>query len=108
MSGRRDLARTSAFPGPQVSPALPAARLPEPEAPIGAYHADFYWPAARLVVETDGRAHHERRAAFERDRQRDLALAALGIETLRVTWRMVTRQEPELARTLRARTFASI
>ncbi len=84
--------------------------LPEPqqEAPIGAYHADFYWPAARLVVETDGRAHHERRAAFERDRQRDLDLAALGIETLRVTWRMVTRQEPELARTLRARTFASI
>ena len=84
--------------------------LPEPqqEAPIGAYHADFYWPAARLVVETDGRAHHERRAAFERDRQRDLDLAALGIQTLRVTWRMVTRQEPELARTLRARTFASI
>ena len=84
--------------------------LPEPqqEAPIGAYHADFYWPAAGLVVETDGRAHHERRAAFERDRQRDLDLAALGIQTLRVTWRMVTRGERDLARTLRARTFASI
>jgi very-short-patch-repair endonuclease len=84
--------------------------LPEPqlEAPIGAYHADFYWPGARLVVETDGRAHHERRAAFERDRQRDLDLAALGIQTLRVTWGMVTRHEAELARTLRARVFGSI
>ena len=84
--------------------------LPEPqqEAPIGAYRADFYWPASRLVVETDGRAHHERRAAFERDRQRDLDVAALGIQTLRVTWRMVTRREPELARTLKAGTFASI
>jgi very-short-patch-repair endonuclease len=81
---------------------------PQPEAPIGAYHADFYWPGARLVVETDGRAHHERRAAFERDRQRDLDLAALGIQTLRVTWRMVTRHEAELARTLRARVFGSI
>jgi very-short-patch-repair endonuclease len=68
----------------------------------------LYWPGARLVVETDGRAHHERRAAFERDRQRDLDLAALGIQTLRVTWRMVTRGEPHLARTLKARTFARI
>jgi len=80
--------------------------IPEPrrEAPIGAYHADFFWPEARLVVETDGRAHHERRAAFESDRQRDLDLAARGIQTLRVTWRMVTRQAEHLAATLRART----
>jgi very-short-patch-repair endonuclease len=80
--------------------------LPEPEreAPIGAYRTDFFWPQANLAVETDGRAHHERRAAFERDRQRDLDLAACGIQTLRVTWRMVTRQAEQLAATLRART----
>jgi predicted transcriptional regulator of viral defense system len=37
-----------------------------------------------------------------------LDLAALGIETLRVTWRMVTDQEADLARTLGARTFATV
>jgi very-short-patch-repair endonuclease len=79
------------------------AGLPEPlrEAPIGPYRADFHWPAADLVVETDGRAWHATRAAFERDRLRDLELAALGIRTVRVTWRMVTRTAPQLAATLR-------
>jgi hypothetical protein len=68
------------------------AGLPEPEreAQLGAYHADFFWPHANLVVETDGRSFHDRRAAFESDRERDLDLAAIGIRTLRVTWRMVT------------------
>jgi hypothetical protein len=76
--------------------------LPEPEreVPIGPYHVDFLWRDARLVVETDGRAWHEVRAAFERDRQRDLHLAALGLQVLRVTWRMVTRQAAQLAATL--------
>jgi very-short-patch-repair endonuclease len=76
--------------------------LPEPEreASIGPYHVDFLWRDARLVVETDGRAWHEARVAFERDRQRDLDLAALGLQVLRVTWRMVTRQPTSLAATL--------
>jgi very-short-patch-repair endonuclease len=76
--------------------------LPEPEreVPIGPYHVDFLWRQARLVVETDGRAWHEVRVAFERDRQRDLHLAALGLQVLRVTWQMVTRQASSLAATL--------
>jgi hypothetical protein len=51
--------------------------LPEPqrEVPLGAYHADFFWPHANLAVETDGRSFHDRRAAFESDRARDVATA---------------------------------
>jgi very-short-patch-repair endonuclease len=79
-----------------------AAGLPDPqrEVQIGPYHVDFLWPQARLAIETDGRAWHHTRAAFERDRRRDLDLAARGIQTLRVTWRMVTREAPDLAATL--------
>jgi very-short-patch-repair endonuclease len=88
-----------------------AAGLPEPqrEVQIGPYHVDFLWPQAGLAVETDGRAWHDTRAAFERDRGRDLDLAARGIQTLRVTWRMVTREAPALTRTLgRLVTFGRI
>jgi len=51
--------------------------LPEPQrqVPLGAYHADFFWPHANLAVETDGRSFHDRRAAFESDRARDVATA---------------------------------
>lgn len=47
------------------------------------YEADFLWPAARLIVEVDGRSHHARRDAFEHDRQRDRHLALAGYETRR-------------------------
>jgi len=37
--------------------------LPTPHAnrSLGPYEADFHWPEHRLIVETDGRAHHQRR-----------------------------------------------
>ena len=50
---------------------------------------DFHWPAERLVVETDGREHHETRSAFERDRARDQRLAVAGWTVLRFTHRQV-------------------
>jgi very-short-patch-repair endonuclease len=40
--------------------------------------------AGRLVVETDGYAHHSDRAAFVRDRRRDEELLRRGIPTLRL------------------------
>ncbi|MEA2218555.1 MAG: hypothetical protein QOJ35_1181 [Solirubrobacteraceae bacterium] len=61
-----------------------AAGLPRPEvnawlpmSPTG-YEADFLWRAARLVVETDGRAVHRTRRAFEHDRRRDQRLILAG------------------------------
>ncbi len=59
----------------------------------GFVQADFLWRAARLVVETDGRATHGTRAAFARDRRRDQSLLLAGFRVVRFSWREVT-QEP--------------
>ena len=62
--------------------------LPQPEvnASIEGYEVDFVWRAQKLAVEVDGAAVHYTARAFTQDRQRDRALAALGIHVVRVTW----------------------
>jgi len=71
---------------------------------------DFHWPRQRLVVETDGHEHHGTRAAFERDRARDQALAAAGWTVLRFTYRQVL-EEPARVRdvlvSVRSRSLAT-
>lgn len=69
-----------------------AHHLPRPcvNAVIEGYEVDFLWPAAGLVVETDGYAAHARRGTLERDHERDIRLRAAGYEVLRFTWRQVT------------------
>jgi very-short-patch-repair endonuclease len=77
------------------------AGLPEPRVNtrIGRYEVDFLWPEHRLAVEIDGFAAHGNRRAFERDRNRDAALAAAGYTVLRITWRqLVGRPEAVVAR----------
>jgi very-short-patch-repair endonuclease len=71
-----------------------AARLPEPESNVRVegFEVDFLWPEARLIVEVDGFAFHGHRAAFERDRQRDMTLRDRGFEVIRVTWRQLVDQ----------------
>jgi hypothetical protein len=64
---------------------------------VEGFEVDFHWPDARLVVETDGHEHHGTRAAFERDRARDQALAAAGWTVLRFTYRQVL-EEPARVR----------
>jgi hypothetical protein len=65
------------------------------------YTVDFFWPDARLVVETDGR-NHLRPKAFEDDRERDADLQALGYVVVRFTWRQVTERPAWVAERLRA------
>ncbi|NLT05464.1 MAG: DUF559 domain-containing protein [Solirubrobacterales bacterium] len=72
----------SDLPRPRVNPWLP---LPDGDG----YRPDLLWPRERLVVEVDGRAHHARRAAFERDRRRDRRLARERYETVRFSAREV-------------------
>jgi hypothetical protein len=48
---------------------------------------DVYWPAARLVVELDSFGFHGHRAAFERDRARDLDFLLAGYHVVRITHR---------------------
>ena len=52
------------------------------QVPIGRYIADFYAPAARLVVEVDGGWHRSRRAA---DRRRDEWMRRRGYRVIRLS-----------------------
>jgi hypothetical protein len=63
---------------------------------------DCLWRAEGVVAELDSRAHHMDARAFERDRERDRALLALGIVTFRITWRALHLDPDRLDRDLRA------
>jgi hypothetical protein len=78
--------------------------LPHPAVnarPLG-FRVDFLWPAARLVVETDGWGSHRTRAAFEEDRARDQALGAAGYRVVRFTHRQIADGPARVAATLGA------
>jgi very-short-patch-repair endonuclease len=77
--------------------------LPRPgvNADVCGFEADFSWPAARLVVETDGGAVHRTRHAFEEDRRRDGELLLAGYRVLRITHRRLRYDEPGVAAMLR-------
>ncbi len=68
-----------------------AAHLPEPRfnVPFQRYELDALWQDHRLVVEVDGFGPHGHRAAFERDRRKDMALVAAGYDVIRVSWRQL-------------------
>jgi predicted transcriptional regulator of viral defense system len=67
-----------------------------------AYQADFLWRAEQVAIETDGRAFHSHRAAFESDRLRDQRLTLAGFTVLRFTWRQLVREPGRVSDTLRA------
>jgi very-short-patch-repair endonuclease len=71
--------------------------LPELQRPFGRYRSDFIWPAARLVVETDGRDHLTP-AARQADAARDRAFAAAGYVVLRFMWADVVNRPAEVIR----------
>jgi very-short-patch-repair endonuclease len=49
--------------------------------PIGPYVADFYCPAAKLVVEIDGKIHD---FTIVRDARRDEFMRRLGLDVVRI------------------------
>jgi len=57
---------------------------------------DCYWPEARFVVGLDSRAFHTHWAQHERARVRAATLLRVGVTTLRVTHRRMTRERYEL------------
>jgi hypothetical protein len=74
------------------------------------HEVDFFFPAHRLVVETDGWRDHGTRVAFERDRAKDAALVAAGCVVLRCTKRQIRDDPDTVAERVRAgcsRAFAS-
>ncbi len=62
---------------------------------------DFAYPAARLVIEVDGRRFHGDRQQFELDRRRDNAAQLAGWVVLRFTWRQLTDDPAYVVRTIR-------
>jgi very-short-patch-repair endonuclease len=49
--------------------------------PVGPYVADFYCPAAKLVIEIDGQIHDY---TVDRDEARDDYMCGLGLRILRI------------------------
>jgi len=66
------------------------------------FEVDALWPRERLAAELDSWEFHRHRAAFERDRARDIALQVAGYRTIRITHRRLTQEAPTLAKALRA------
>jgi hypothetical protein len=69
---------------------------------VEGYEVDAHWPGTSLIVELDSWKFHRTRAAFERDRARDLHLKLKEYNVLRITWRQLTERPREVIRTLRA------
>jgi predicted transcriptional regulator of viral defense system len=65
------------------------------------HEVDALWPAAGLAVELDSFEYHRHRAAFERDRARDIAFMTAGYRVIRVTDRRLDREADVLAEQLR-------
>jgi hypothetical protein len=65
------------------------------------HEVDVYWPSAKLAVELDSFGFHGHRAAFERDRARDLEFLAEGINVVRITHRRLDEEADIVAAKLR-------
>lgn len=83
---------------------IDSAGIPRPEvnARVAGLEVDFLWRHHGLVVETDGFASHATHHGFERDREREAALARAGLRMQRFSWRQVTQRPLEVTATLRA------
>jgi very-short-patch-repair endonuclease len=78
-------------------------RLPAPQvnAVVCGHEVDFFWPAARLIVETDGLKYHGTRRAFENDRRKDAELVVAGYRVIRITYRRLKTEPNAVANTIR-------
>jgi very-short-patch-repair endonuclease len=54
------------------------------------YRLDMAYPDARVAVELDGRSYHASPEQWERDIRRDLALATVGWQTIRLSHERLT------------------
>lgn len=63
---------------------------------------DAAWLVRRVIVELDGHGFHGTRAAFERDRKRDMALQLAGHSVLRLTHRRLETEGPWVVEALRS------
>jgi very-short-patch-repair endonuclease len=79
------------------------AALPQPavNAWVEGHEVDAAWLERKLLVELDGVESHYTRAAFERDRKRDIALQLAGYRVVRVTQRRIQREAGQIVGEIR-------
>jgi very-short-patch-repair endonuclease len=75
---------------------------PLPWWPEGGQRVDAFVPAARVILEADGRRWHTRVEDFDRDRWRDNQAVLHHWRPLRYTWHHLTRRRAEVVRDLRS------
>lgn len=86
---------------------LRAAGLPDPvrQLDVGGSawvgRVDCAYPAARLLIEFDGRRHWQVLLEAQADRRRDAELVAAGWRVLRITWEMLTTDPEGVVRLVR-------
>ena len=76
--------------------------LPETQKWIAGFRVDFFWPAARLILELDDRWSHDNPIRFVEDRARDRQLHALGYVVVRFAVQELLRHPARVARELAA------
>ena len=69
-----------------------AIPLPEVNVTVEGLVVDCVWRHERLIVELDGHETHDRTAAIENDRHREMRLRRAGYRVLRYTWHQVVRE----------------
>lgn len=84
------------------SPGVPGVDRQRPFLLAHPARVDAYIPNWRMIVEADGRTWHTRQADFQSDRDRDNALAGLGIVVIRFTYQDLTRRFRSCLETLLA------
>jgi very-short-patch-repair endonuclease len=77
--------------------------LPRPllNAPVAGFEVDALWPAERVVVELDGWAHHQGRAAAARDRHKTNRLQLAGHRVLRFMHGDLAQRPDDVAAAIR-------
>jgi very-short-patch-repair endonuclease len=75
--------------------------LPEVNSKVGRIRVDALWRAQLLAVELDGGPAHGGVAAMKRDRERELAMRAAGLQVARYSWEQITRHPRRVVADLR-------
>jgi len=86
---------------------IDSANLPPPHhqwpvaLPFATVHVDLAYPEAMLALEVDSYSWHLDQESFEKDRERDIELQALGWTVYRLTWAMIRFQPDRISDLIR-------
>ena len=77
--------------------------IPDVNVMVAGFEVDCFWRDEGLIVELDSFRHHRSPRELERDKERTAALEDRGYRVLRLSYRMVTREELKTAERVKHR-----